>query len=104
MDATGSPTLLSDEFDNTGTRPVGGPVPVAWREGTLTRAKELEALCAWVLSNQRPHDWERQPNCEVLKNAIRRHLQAAREAAVAAPLNPKKLIHPSRTGPLLDAR
>ena len=28
-------------------RPVGGPVPVAWRENTLTRARELEALCDW---------------------------------------------------------
>ena len=27
---------------------IGGPVWVAWREGTLTRAEELEALCAWV--------------------------------------------------------
>src|SRR5689334_21814178 len=24
--------------------PVGGPVPMPWREGTLTRAKELECL------------------------------------------------------------
>jgi hypothetical protein len=66
MNATGWPTL---------------PVPVAWREGTLTRAKELESLCAWMLSNQRPHDWEPPQNCEILKNAIRRHLHAAREAA-----------------------
>jgi len=28
---------------------VGGPVSAAWREGTLTRAKELESLCAWVV-------------------------------------------------------
>jgi len=30
--------------------PVGGPVKAAaWREGTLTRAREIEALRAWVL-------------------------------------------------------
>ena len=27
---------------------VGGPVSVAWREGTLTRAYELQALCEWM--------------------------------------------------------
>ena len=49
MQTAGSPTLLSDEFDSIGTRPVGGPVPVAWREGTLTRAKELESLVFMML-------------------------------------------------------
>ena len=29
---------------------IEGPVWVAWREGTLTRAKELEALCLVALS------------------------------------------------------
>ena len=48
MDTEASSTLSPDEFDTTGIRPVGGPVPVAWREGTLTRAKELESLCAWI--------------------------------------------------------
>ena len=27
---------------------LGGPVRAGWREGTLTRAAELEALCVWV--------------------------------------------------------
>jgi hypothetical protein len=51
MGTEASSTLSADEFDTTGTRPVGGPVPVAWREGTLTRAKELESLCAWILAS-----------------------------------------------------
>jgi hypothetical protein len=38
-------------------QPVGGPVRVAWREGTLTRAKELESLAAWVRAkNPGEHD------------------------------------------------
>jgi hypothetical protein len=97
MDTSASSTLPRDEFDATGTRPVGGPVPVAWREGTLTRAKELEALCAWVLANHHPPQ-----NCEALKNAIRRHLQAARQAAEAADLDPKKPFRVRRSGPLLE--
>jgi hypothetical protein len=103
MQTAGSPTLLSDEFDSIGTRPVGGPVPVAWREGTLTRATELESLCAWVLANQRQPGCEPQQNCEPLKNAVRLHLHAAREAAVAAKLDPKKPFRAvRRTGPLLE--
>ena len=34
--------------DDIAFQPLGGPVSVAWREGTLTRAYELEALCDWV--------------------------------------------------------
>lgn len=67
--------------------PVGGPVWVAWREGTLTRAKELEALAAWVRS-QNPRD-------EVLAAAIQAHLEAAREAATTR----RRLF---RTGPLME--
>ena len=55
---------------------VGGPVPLAWREGTLTRAKELEALADWL---------GREPDCPEragdLLRAIEQHLAAAREAA-----------------------
>ncbi|MGB3186567.1 MAG: hypothetical protein WBB15_11955, partial [Ornithinimicrobium sp.] len=28
--------------------PVGGPVSAGWREGTLTRVKELTTLCDWA--------------------------------------------------------
>ena len=31
-------------------QPIGGPVSVAWREGTLTRAYELQALCDWMMA------------------------------------------------------
>jgi hypothetical protein len=61
----------------TGAEPVGGPVSRAWREATLTRAKELEALCAWVLKNNP------RPNSDVLAKAILSHIKAAREAAEA---------------------
>jgi hypothetical protein len=61
----------------TGAEPVGGPVSRAWREATLTRAKELEALCAWVLKNKP------RPNSDVLARAIPSHIEAAREAAKA---------------------
>ena len=50
---------------------VGGPVPSAWREGTLTRAAELESLFAW-LSRSAP---EAAPP---LNRAVAKHLQAAR--------------------------
>src|SRR5215470_12790220 len=63
---------------------IKGPVPVAWREGTLTRANELEALHLWV----RPGGI--QGNDQVLANAIQRHLKAARQAAQAVPLHPSK--------------
>src|SRR6266516_7020883 len=56
-------------------RPVGGPVTAAWREGTLTRAKEIEALCAW-LWRQHPQD-----GSDDLAKAIEQHLEAARQAA-----------------------
>ena len=101
MDTEASSTLSPDAFDTAGIRPVGGPVPVAWREGTLTRAKELESLCAWVLAN--PQEDQPQQNCEALKNAIRRHLQAARQAALAAKLDPKRPFRMiRRTGPLIE--
>jgi hypothetical protein len=54
---------------------VGGPVSTAWGEGTLTRAKELEALLAWL----RPHGTA--GDHDHLAKAIAHHLEAAREAA-----------------------
>ena len=64
--------------------PVGGPVKAAWREGTLTRAKEIEALRAWVLYKPPPEHY-RDLN---LSDAICWHLTAARDAATGAKLNP----------------
>lgn len=76
---------------------VGGPLPVAWREGTLTRATELETLSSWIMAtNPEPH-------AEVFASAIRMHLDAAREAARAEPLNPKRSIpRVFRRGSLLE--
>jgi len=55
--------------------PIGDPVPTAWREDVLTRAKELDSLRAWLLDGP-PADpgdpwWA----------AIREHLEAVKQAA-----------------------
>jgi hypothetical protein len=84
------------ERDEIGLRPVGGPVPVGWREGTLTRAKELEALSAWVQAN------DPQGNYQVLAEAIARHLEAARDAAQAAKPAPGRRLRVFRNGALLE--
>ena len=77
-------------------RPVGGPVPVAWREGTLTRARELEALCDWNSHKYpRESDW-------ALVTAIKCHLDAARQAARAQPLEPRKWFRLFRNGPPIE--
>jgi hypothetical protein len=88
-------TEPSAELDPSGGRPVGGPVRAGWREGTLTRAKELESLCAWVLANK-PLD-----NCEVLAKAIAQHLAAARQAAEGAH-SAKRQFWPFRNGALME--
>jgi len=53
---------------------------VAWREGTLTRAEELEALCAWVTAAKDAQAKDPQKNDQVLANAIRRHLWVTAKA------------------------
>jgi hypothetical protein len=55
--------------------PVGGPVWRAWREGTLTRAKELESLSSWAAQYA-------QPQAGTLLEAVGYHLAAARDAAL----------------------
>jgi hypothetical protein len=95
-----SPTRSTDRLDTTGTRSVGGPVPVAWREGTLTRAKELESLSAWVVASREVARSDQ--NCQSLGNAIHSHLEAARQAALAERLRPKRLFRWMRTGPLIE--
>jgi hypothetical protein len=77
-------------------RSVGGPVWVAWREGTLTRAAELEALSVWVRSR------DPQRGDDVLVTAIQRHLEAAREAARVEKLNPRRRFRVFRNGPLIE--
>lgn len=77
-------------------RPVGGPVWVAWREGTLTRAYELETLCDWLVSPESPdHDG-------ALAKAVRCHLQAARQAARADKTEPPRRFVLLRNGPLIE--
>jgi hypothetical protein len=63
------------DLSNAGN-PVGGPAQRAWREGTLTRAKELESLTVWAAAACTP-DSDRAAMVE----AIGVHLAAARQAA-----------------------
>lgn len=77
-------------------RPVGGPVWVAWRESTLTRAFELETLTDFLAqSSSRDLD-------AALSKAIKCHLEAAREAASGKNPELGRRIRLSRNGPLLE--
>ena len=84
------------------TTPIAGPVAVAWREGTLTRAEELEALSEWARGKDTQKPEHIRKNDEILAGAIRRHLDAARQAARAAKLKPKKRLRIFRNGPLIE--
>ena len=55
--------------------PIGEPVPTAWREDVLTRAKELDSLRAWLLESA-PAD-----PADPWWSAIREHLDAVKQAA-----------------------
>ena len=96
MDLAAPPAPSSDEAGAPQIHPVGGPVPVAWREGTLTRARELEALCDW---NSQKHP--RQSDCALVA-AIKCHLDAARQAAQAQPPEPREWFRIFRNGPLIE--
>jgi hypothetical protein len=61
----------------SGATRASGPVHPAWREGTWTRAKEIESLCNW-LRQKAEHD-----GSDVLFAAVRVHLRAAEETALA---------------------
>jgi hypothetical protein len=91
-----SPERPSGESLAASISPVGGPVWVAWREGTLTRAAELEALCAWTMTRN-PSQGD-----EILHTAVRNHLTAAREAARAKKLHPHRRFRIFRNGPLIE--
>jgi len=73
-----------------------GPVSVPWREGTLTRATELESLCAWVQANYPPNQ------CDILVPAVANHLEAARQAAEGQGLKPKRRFRFFRNASLLE--
>ncbi|WP_084621987.1 hypothetical protein [Mycolicibacterium septicum] len=77
-------------------RSVGGPVWVAWRESTLTRAYELETLTDY-LSQASSRDVD-----AALSKAIKCHLSAARDAASGKKPELGKRIRLSRNGPLLE--
>jgi hypothetical protein len=77
-------------------RSLRGPVSVAWREGVLTRAAELESLCKWVQSIN-PEDV-----CSTLRDAVAAHLEAAREAAERTDLRPKRRLRLFRSASLLE--
>ena len=95
MQTTAASAPSGDEPALADIPPVGGPVWVAWREGTLTRAAEFEALCAWVTRDTGARD-------KVLAAAIQRHLSAAREAARVEKLNPQRRFRVFRNGPLIE--
>jgi hypothetical protein len=75
---------------------VRGPVASAWREGTLTRAQELDSLCSWVNAK------EPERASASLVHGVRTHIEAARQAASVAALNPKKYLHGPRYGSLRE--
>ncbi len=89
-------------WDTIDIPPVGGPASKGWREGTLTRAEELEALSRFWVRPRGPQD-----NDEVLTNAICRHLDAARQAALGAPPDPPRwfrfrIFRHGRYGPRIE--
>jgi hypothetical protein len=96
-------TPSADKPAIAGIEAVGGPVWVAWREGTLTRAEELEALCAWVRpKGEAKNDKDQGKNHEPLVEAIQHHLAAARQAARAEKQGAQKWYRMFRNGPLIE--
>ena len=75
--------------------PVGVAGWVGWRESSLTRAKELESLYAWM----RKSDQLKGYDANALQNAIACHIKASRQAAEAAKPWPRKWL---RNGALLE--
>jgi len=79
---------------------------VAWREGALTRAEELEALCDWEMAKAKAKANTTQGYNQVLVEAIQRHLWAARQAATKDALDPNRRLvlvrRIFRNGPLIE--
>ena len=111
MSATSS--ARSHNKEGTTLPPVGpdigsiqGPVWVAWREGALTRAEELEALCDWEMAKAKAKANTTQGYNQVLVEAIQRHLWAARQAATKDALDPNRRLvlvrRIFRNGPLIE--
>jgi hypothetical protein len=77
-------------------------VPEGWREGTLTRATELQALSLWVRPKARQDNDKSLTNDEVLTEAIRLHLDAARQAAMGERPTPHKPFRIFHYGPRIE--
>ena len=74
-DTITAPPLAPRSHRRTPEFPIGEPVPTAWREDVLTRAKELDSLRAWLLETT-PADAD-----DPWWAAIREHLAAVKQAA-----------------------
>jgi hypothetical protein len=80
--------------DGQPLRSIEGPLQTGWRECTLTRVKEIEALCDEVLARSQT------PETLRFAGAIAVHLEAVREAAKAPRFH---LWNPWRRGCYRDA-
>ena len=91
---TDNPQKSGDESAPSDIPAIGGPVRGGWCEWTLARAGELEALSNFWVRPRGQHFWVRprgpQNNDEVLTKAICSHLDAARQAATNARLDPPR--------------
>jgi hypothetical protein len=65
---------------------VGGPLSGGWREGTLTRALELDTLCAYALAGCNTTE------SKIFARAVAAHLEAARAAARSDKSDPKQWL------------
>jgi hypothetical protein len=74
-DTITAPPLAPRNHRRTPEFPIGEPVPTAWREDVLTRAKEFDSLRAWLLETT-PADAD-----DPWWAAIREHLAAVKQAA-----------------------
>ena len=75
---------------------VGGPVSAGWREGTLTRVKELTTLCEWAaLTSEADDAW-------IFVASIQQHLEAAKEAAELVRPRPRDRFPRLRSGSLRE--
>ncbi|GID28291.1 hypothetical protein [Paractinoplanes brasiliensis] len=83
--------MPSDEWESG----IFGPVRTGWRESTLTRAAEIEAMAASMRTDDSPGE-------ATLFQAIDRHIKAAREAAISAPLKPRRWLRHPRAGGALE--
>jgi hypothetical protein len=84
--STTAPSVSHQRFDGLpdemAGHPVGGPVSEGWREATLTRAKELEALSSWICRSGVAERARRAcGDPEELIKAVGLHIAAARDAA-----------------------